>query len=105
MCSFCEHVQNGLPVVFITCSDANKCVCVWSWNVLSLCASNVHHPNLPVEIQCCTKIYYSIHEMLTNADQVNSSRTQLSLIHDPVNWISIAFFNFEEKIDIIKFLE
>lgn len=43
--------------------------------------------------------------MLTNADQVNSSRTQLSLIHDPVNWISIAFFNFEEKIDIIKFLE
>lgn len=46
-----------------------------------------------------------LHEMLTNADQVNSSRTQLSLIHDPVNWISIAFFIFEEKIDIIKFLE
>jgi len=46
-----------------------------------------------------------LHEMLTNADQVNSFRTQPSLIHDPVNWISIASFIFEEKIDIIKLLE
>ena len=50
-------------------------------------------------------ILLCLHEMLTNADQVNSFRTQLSLIHDPVNWISFAFFIFEEKLDIIKLLE
>lgn len=81
-------------------------MCVWSWNVLSLCASDVHHPNLPVGVHnhILSTLWASLSLKTVVSVEVSMRNCMVPQMTDIVDWFCCGKFFFL-KFLIFQFLK